>query len=62
MATKSILNSVRIKKKDMAKGLVSALSNAENKSSKHVVLARNLDEVKSEDIKSLFGDKSETAK
>ena len=60
MATKRILKSVNIKKAGMAKGLVSALVNAENKSSKDVVLARSLEEVRGEDIKSLFGSKLET--
>ena len=62
MATKSILRNVHINKKDMAKGLVSALSNAENKGSKDVVLSRNLEEVKAENIKSLFKDKSEASR
>ena len=56
MATKSILKNVQINKKDMAKSLVSALDNAEKKSSKDVILNRALDEVKGKDIKVLFGD------
>ncbi|MCL2355585.1 MAG: hypothetical protein FWC70_00320 [Defluviitaleaceae bacterium] len=55
MATKSMIKSVNIKNKRLAEGLVSALENAEKKSSKEVVLQRRLDEVKGENIKRYFG-------
>jgi hypothetical protein len=54
MATKSMLKNVRINDKQLAKGLAAALSNAENKSSKDVVLRRKLEEVKPSDVKAFF--------
>jgi len=55
VATKSILKNVHINDRKLARGLASALENAENKSSKDVVLKKRLNEVKGEDIKHLFG-------
>ena len=57
MATKSIYNSVNIRSKSLAKGLVSALENAKGKKSAPVEYSRGVDEVKAEDIKKIFGDK-----
>lgn len=54
MATKSILKDVYIRDRKLARGFASALKNAENKSSKEVVLSRGLDEVKKEGIKAFF--------
>jgi hypothetical protein len=54
MATKSILKNVRINDRQLAKGLADALSNAEKKSSKDVVLRRKLEEVKASDVKAFF--------
>jgi len=56
MATKSMLKNVSIKDKQLARGLVAALENAEKKGSKDVVLRKRLDVVKIEDIKALFGE------
>ena len=55
MATKSILKNVGITDKRLAKGLLSALENAEKKQSKTVELKRRLEEVKGEDIKEHLG-------
>jgi hypothetical protein len=54
MATKSMLKSINIKNGRLAKGLISALENAEKKSSKHVTLQRRLEEVKGEKIRQFF--------
>jgi len=55
MATKSILKNINITDTRMAKGLISALENAENKSSKPVTLKKGLEEVKGVKIKTLLG-------
>ena len=55
MATKSILKNVSITDKRLAKGLLSALENAEKKQSKAVELKIRLEEVKGEDIKEALG-------
>ena len=54
MATKSILKNVSITDKRLAKGLLSALENAEKKQSKTVELKRRLEEVKGVDIKEVL--------
>lgn len=57
MATKSFLKNIDIKDRDMARSFVSALENSENKKSKDVVLKRTCQEIKSEKIKAIFGNK-----
>lgn len=57
MATLSITKNVNIKKKHLSRAFVSALENAENKTSKKVVLQRPYHEVKEEEIKKMFGEK-----
>jgi hypothetical protein len=54
MATKSILKDIYIRDRKTMRSLLSALTNAKNKSSKPVVLRRGLEEVKSEDISKYF--------
>jgi hypothetical protein len=49
-----MLKNVRINDRQLAKGLASALSNAEKKSSKDVVLRRKLEEVKASDVRAFF--------
>ena len=55
MATKSMLKNISITDRRLAKGLMSALKNAENKQSKTVKLKRRLEEVRGEDIKEVLG-------
>lgn len=57
MATKSILKSVDVKDKNLAKSLVSALENASKKKSKDVSLSRTYSDVRGEKIKDIFGSK-----
>lgn len=54
MATKSILKNVYIRDRHLAKNLMSALDNAENKSAKVVSLNRGIEEVKGDNIRKLF--------
>ena len=54
MATKSILKNVSITDKRLAKGLLSALENAEKKQSKMVELKRRLEEIKGKDIRKVL--------
>jgi hypothetical protein len=54
MATKSILKDVYIRDPHLAKNLMSALENAENKSSKVVTFSRGVEEVKGDSIRKLF--------
>ena len=54
MATKSLIKHVRIRDRKLAKGLANALENAENKSSKDVLLLKKLEAIKSEDVKDFF--------
>ena len=56
MATKSMLKNISITDKRLARGLLSALKNAENKQSKTVELKRRLEEVKGEGIKEVLGE------
>jgi len=54
MATKSILNTVRVRNKKSAENLLSALENAEKKAAKTVRYSKSYQEVKGSDIKKLF--------
>lgn len=54
MATKSIYKNVNVKSKVLARNLVSALENAENKTAKEVKLTKSFREVKGDDLKKLF--------
>jgi hypothetical protein len=56
LATSSFTNNVYIKDKRLAKGLSSALKNAENKVAKHVELSKRLDEIKKDEIKKMFNE------
>lgn len=58
MATKSILKNVDIKDKKLGKSLVVALENAYEKSSKKVSLTRTYSDIRGEQIKDIFGDKT----
>ncbi|MDD2300916.1 MAG: hypothetical protein PHS04_19735 [Tissierellia bacterium] len=57
MATKSIFKNVVIKDKRLSKNLVSALENAQKKSSKGVQLSKSYREITKCQIKDLFGEK-----
>lgn len=55
MATKSIYKNVNLKSKVLTKGLVEALEHAEEKKGKEVQLKKCFEEVKGNDLKTLFG-------
>lgn len=55
MATKSILKNVNITDKSSARKFISALENAQNKTSKTVSYTRTVKEVKGDDINKFFG-------
>ncbi|NLL53425.1 MAG: hypothetical protein GX248_12065 [Peptococcaceae bacterium] len=55
MATSSIFNDVRIKRKSLGRNFVKALENAEKIPTKDVILSKRVQEVKGESIKKLFG-------
>ena len=57
MATKSILKTIYITKRTENLKFLSALENAEGKSSKKTVMSRSVRNVKQDEIKNLFGDK-----
>ncbi|MBP9483783.1 MAG: hypothetical protein KBF19_03250 [Negativicutes bacterium] len=57
MATKSILKNIYITKRTENLKFLSALENAEGKSSKKTVMSRSVRNVKQDEIKNLFGDK-----
>lgn len=59
MATLSITKNVNITKKNLSRTFISALENAENKTSNEVKLKRPYNEVKGEDIKKMFGEKND---
>lgn len=59
MATKSILKNININKKRLGRNFVSALENAENKSSKEVIISKSCTALKRDQIKSVFGAKGE---
>lgn len=54
MATKSILKNVNIKNKDLAKGLVDALENAQNKKAKVLTPSKQHRKIKPSQIKGYF--------
>jgi len=54
MATKSILKTVRIKDKNLARNLVNALEHASEKTAKDVRFSKMCEEVKGEQIKEMF--------
>lgn len=54
MATSSILRNIIIKDKELAKGLVDALENAENKQAKEVKISKIVKNTSRNEIKSLF--------
>lgn len=54
MATRSILTNVNINNKQLAKGFVDALSNAEKKHSKDVVMSKKIVNVEKGKIKDYF--------
>lgn len=54
MATSSILGNIVIKDKKLAKGLIDALENAENKQAKKVEMSRAVVDVSRSEIKNLF--------
>lgn len=56
MATRSIYNNICIKDKKFGRSLAEALENAEKKRGKDVTLTKKITEVKSDDIKKMFGD------
>ena len=55
MATKSILKTIMLKKPKAAQSLVSALENADGKSSKKVTMSRTYKELNKDDVKKMFG-------
>lgn len=57
MATKSITKDVVVRSKPLAKNLVRALENAQNKNSKEVVMSRTVHEIKGENLREMFGSK-----
>lgn len=57
MATKSILKNVNINDRHLGRNFVSALENAESKSSKEIVISKSCSVVKRDQVKSLFGAK-----
>lgn len=59
MATKSILKNININEKHLGRNFVSAMENAKNKTYKDVVLSKSCSVLKRDQIKSLFGAKSE---
>ena len=54
MATKSIYKNVSIKSRSLARGLISALENAQNKKKKEVVLSKSLQSVSKDKIAEIF--------
>ena len=56
MATKSMLKNIVLRDRKLANNFLSALEKAGKKKSKKVILERNIEEVKGEDIKKLFGE------
>lgn len=54
MATKSIYKNVNLKSKVLTRGLIEALENAMGKKSKEVQLQKSFEEVKGNDLKTLF--------
>lgn len=54
MATKSIYKNVNIKNKVLAKGLLTALENAEGRKGKEVQLQKSFEEIRGDDLKKLF--------
>lgn len=56
MATKSISKNIVIRDKKLCRNLISALENAEGKSSKHVELKRQIKTASETEILKIFGD------
>lgn len=54
MATKSVLKNINITEKHLGRSFVSALENAQNKTSKEVVIKKQCSIVKRDQIKALF--------
>lgn len=57
MATKSIYKNVNIKSEDSTKELISALEYSMCKKNEKVIFAKEVEEIKGEDIKKYFGEK-----
>lgn len=55
MAIKSITKNVVIRSKPLARNFVRALEHAEGKSSKEVVVEKNVHEVKGDALRKMFG-------
>ncbi len=55
MATKSITKNVVLRTKPLAKNFICAVENAENKSSKIVVMSKTVHELKGQTLKEIFG-------
>lgn len=58
MATKSITKNVVVRTKPLAKGFIRAAENAQQKSSKDVILSKTVHELKGPILKEIFGEKS----
>jgi len=58
LATKSVLKSILIKDRRSANSLVAALENASGKKSKEVTISQTCRELGTEEIKSMFGEKT----
>ena len=56
MATKSILKTIHIKKREPVYSLVNALENAKGKTGKDVVMSRSYSDASRDEIKKMFGD------
>ena len=54
MATKSMLKNVVLRDRKLANRFLTALDRAKTKRSKKVILERNIEEIKGEDVKRLF--------
>ena len=62
MATKSITKNVVLRTKPLAKNFIRAVENAENKSSKTVVMSKTVHELKGQTLKEIFGPEVEKKK
>ena len=56
MATNSIYKEMRVKNRNCCRNLVTALENAEKRSSKVVVISKRIQEIKGDALKKMFKD------
>ena len=56
MATKSILKTIHIKKREPVYSLVRALENAKGKSEKEVIMSRSYSDASRDEIRKMFGE------